>query len=485
MESQNQENQENQLAVIVNDSGLDKTKSQILLDQFSNYFEIAATWENKAKTLIVTDINQKTEMKMAREGRLFLKAKRVDIEKARKELKEQSLREGQTIDAIAKILKNLIEPIEQHLEKQEKFAEIKEKEMKEERKVTREATLTELGFDYTYTDLLNMPDIQFDELVLKIENEISAKQEADRLAKLETERLENIKKLKEERTLIAMPYYHFWSELEKTLNFGEVEESDFLAFIDKCKNDKAKFDEDQEKIRLENERLQEEVRQNEEKQQVRKNRDKKRDAELAPYIVFIRDYSGMLEMEDDDYNKELAGIKIAKKQQDDFNASEQLRINGEVAKRSELAVEFLSSIGYKRDEFGMSSMNYSHFIGINHYCELDSDNELELFKQGVIATKEREEANEKTRLETAKNEELTKKLLLKQQEDAKIAKANELAKKKAAAAPDKDKLTALIASIKALEMPMVATGEASRVIADVSGLLDKVCTFIEQKRDQL
>lgn len=117
---------ENGLTKLVTESGLDKTKSQVLLENFSNYFEIASDWEKKASMLIVNNIEQKAEMKMAREGRLFLKEKRVAVEKTRKALKENALREGQTIDAIAKVLTNLIIPIEKDLEEKEKFAEIQE-----------------------------------------------------------------------------------------------------------------------------------------------------------------------------------------------------------------------------------------------------------------------------------------------------------------------------------------------------------------------
>lgn len=118
--------QPNQLQQVIETSGLDKTKAQTLLDSFSNYFQIAAEWEKRSKDLVITDVSQKTEMKIAREGRLFLKEKRVAVEKTRKELKEASLREGQTIDAIAKVLTNLIAPIEKDLEEKEKFAEIQE-----------------------------------------------------------------------------------------------------------------------------------------------------------------------------------------------------------------------------------------------------------------------------------------------------------------------------------------------------------------------
>ncbi len=116
---------DNQLQVIVRESNLEATKAQSILDQFQDYFKIAAEWEVKAKTIVVTDPSQKAEMKMAREARLFLKEKRVAVEAARKNLKEQALREGKAIDGIANILKALIVPIEEYLESQEKFVEIR------------------------------------------------------------------------------------------------------------------------------------------------------------------------------------------------------------------------------------------------------------------------------------------------------------------------------------------------------------------------
>jgi hypothetical protein len=128
---------ENQLVKIVTESGLDKTKSQVLLENFSNYFELAADWENKAKMLVITNISQIAEMKMADEGRKFLKQKRIEVEKTRKILKENSLREGQTIDSIARILTNLISPIENDLEQKAKYREIKEAELKQAIKLER------------------------------------------------------------------------------------------------------------------------------------------------------------------------------------------------------------------------------------------------------------------------------------------------------------------------------------------------------------
>lgn len=135
----------NQLQTIVDESGLDSTKAAVILKQFQDYFTMASEWESKAKAIVVTDEGQTTKMKMAREGRLFLKKKRVAIEKTRKELKEQALREGKAIDGIANVLKALIVPIEEHLDEQEHFVERKraaqeaeERRLEEEMRVERE-----------------------------------------------------------------------------------------------------------------------------------------------------------------------------------------------------------------------------------------------------------------------------------------------------------------------------------------------------------
>jgi len=117
----------NALEVIVRDSGLDKTQSQIILEKFQTYFQIAAEWEAKARAIVVTDASQVADMKMARTGRLFLREKRIAVEKARKTLKARALAEGKAIDGIANVLKGLIEPIETYLDQQEHFVEIRAK----------------------------------------------------------------------------------------------------------------------------------------------------------------------------------------------------------------------------------------------------------------------------------------------------------------------------------------------------------------------
>ena len=269
--------QNNELVRVIETSGLDKTKAQVLLDKFTGYFEIASEWERKTKELIVNDISQVTEMKMAREARLFLSKKRIDIEKTRKALKEDSLREGQTIDAIAKILKNLIEPIENELEKKERFAEIEEAERKAELKAERLALLLPLGFQFENDfDLGNMDEKMFQSLKLGLETAKKEKEDAER--KVEEERIAKEKAEAEEKERIRVENEKLKEEIlakEKQLakERAEAEEKATKAKLEadaKLKEEKAT-----------NEKLQAEIRAKAEaEEKAKREAQAKADAEL-------------------------------------------------------------------------------------------------------------------------------------------------------------------------------------------------------------
>ena len=136
------------LVKILQESGLDKTKAAYILEKFQDYFKLADEWEKKAKGIVITSVTQTAEMKMAGVGRKFLKEKRGDVEKARKEMKEEYLRGGKAVDGIANVLKALIVPIEEYLESQEKYAEnlaaAEAKRIMEERWVKEEADRIEM-----------------------------------------------------------------------------------------------------------------------------------------------------------------------------------------------------------------------------------------------------------------------------------------------------------------------------------------------------
>lgn len=204
-----------ELIIAVKGSGLDKTKSEIILDSFTNFFEQAKEWESKAKAIIITDISQTKEMELAREARLALKKIRCDAEKIRKKLKEQSNREGKAIDGIANIIKAVVVPLEEHLEKQEKFIVIKEQERKAKRLAIRIKKLARYVEDISVYNLEEMSKEGFYKLLesskIAFESQQLAEAEAEkeRIAKEkedETKRQEMIeenKKLKEEADIKA------------------------------------------------------------------------------------------------------------------------------------------------------------------------------------------------------------------------------------------------------------------------------------------
>lgn len=200
----------NQLQVMVKEAGLAPTKAKYILEKFQDYFEIASDWETKARAIKVTNASQTGDMAMAREGRLFLKEKRCAIETARKELKEQALREGRAIDGIANVLKALIVPIEDYLDRQERFVEIKEEEKREAMRLEVEKRIEEERIAKEKADAEALEKARLENEKLKaeaIEREKKAQAErkkqdailAKERAKAQAEREEQEKKMAEER----------------------------------------------------------------------------------------------------------------------------------------------------------------------------------------------------------------------------------------------------------------------------------------------
>ena len=184
-----------QLAALVAETGLDTAKSAIITERFADYETKAAEWAEKAQALTVTNEGQKAEMKMAREGRLFLRQLRLAVENTRKELKDDYLQGGRAVDAVAKHLIGLIQPTEKYLEEQEGFAVRAAAERKEALRARRHAALADYTADPNVYALADLSEESFMELlngfVAAREAKIAAelKAEADQLAAAESEQL--------------------------------------------------------------------------------------------------------------------------------------------------------------------------------------------------------------------------------------------------------------------------------------------------------
>lgn len=110
-------------------------------EYFAPFEQQAKEWMEKAAGIRVTDESQTALMEGAREARLALRAIRIGVDKKHKELKEDALRTGQTLDKIKRTLVGMIEPIEAHLQEQEDFIKVREQRAKDELFRVRKALL--------------------------------------------------------------------------------------------------------------------------------------------------------------------------------------------------------------------------------------------------------------------------------------------------------------------------------------------------------
>jgi hypothetical protein len=169
--------------------------------------------------LKVNGINDKKGLQVVHAARMDVKAKRVAVEKTRKDLKADALRFGQMVDAEAKRLTALIEPIEYHLASEEhKIQEEKDRIKKIEEDAKKAAwqkridAMTAVGAVFSPLDLRDMTETTFAQFLAdatKAHAEKARKEaeeaEAKRLAdeKAAAERANQEAELKAERERLA------------------------------------------------------------------------------------------------------------------------------------------------------------------------------------------------------------------------------------------------------------------------------------------
>ncbi len=288
---------DNQLQVILTEQNVAKDNAKQLLEAFGAPFEEAGKILAEYQTIVVTKEDQFDLMADARSKRLALKNIRVDVEKKRKELKEDSLRTGRAIDSVAKFVKEIIEPAEKYLETQEKFAEVKQAERAAKLKAERIEKLMQYTDDLSLYNLDAMNDEQFDTLLTSLRSQHEAKLaeqkriEDERIAKEKAEaeeqeriRVENVRLKKEaeaREAKIAQEQRQHEAEIAKERKATEEREAKARAEREaEQKAAQAKLDEE----RTKREAVEAEQRAEREKAESERKRqeDERRDALLAP-----------------------------------------------------------------------------------------------------------------------------------------------------------------------------------------------------------
>ncbi len=169
----------NELAVILDEQGVSPESQKTLVEAFGGPFNEVGDILAKYQEIVITDDSTAEEVLHAREQRLALKNARTTVERKRKELKEDSLKTGRAIDAVARFVKETIEPAEKYLETQEKYKELKAAAQKAERLAARTSAIGKFTDPALY-NLNDMEEEAFQQLLIKLEADAAAAAEAER-----------------------------------------------------------------------------------------------------------------------------------------------------------------------------------------------------------------------------------------------------------------------------------------------------------------
>lgn len=191
----NKKHMEN-LAVLLNDSPVKADKKIEVSKSLDLFFNQALEWDQTIQNIVITDPTETGKMKMAREGRLTLKNKRLEameIIKDKRSIVKNRMADDQLEDALwlsaGKMIEATFKNLESKLEEKEKFAERWEKEQKQKLRIERLDQLSMVCENSEIYPVENMSQIEFDQLFTGLEiakkNKILAdEQEAERQRKI-------------------------------------------------------------------------------------------------------------------------------------------------------------------------------------------------------------------------------------------------------------------------------------------------------------
>lgn len=167
--------------------------------QYNFADDAIAALKERCMSLRIVSLDDATGRDEVKAALKEVKRYRIDIEKKRKELKEDSLAWGRKVDAEAKRLTMLIEPIERHLEMQEAPIKAEEERIKMEAEVARRkkidervAALAAIGSSMPLHELEGYPEAAWKILVADL-----TRQHEEKVAREAAQR-EELRKAQEE-----------------------------------------------------------------------------------------------------------------------------------------------------------------------------------------------------------------------------------------------------------------------------------------------
>ncbi len=404
------------LDTVITESGLILSEAEEIKQSYLPFFVRMGEIKELAKKINFenpTDLDEK----IARELRLKTRDVRTDSEKVKVDRKKFHMLKADVEQSSWNLIKTTCLLDEENFAQVEKARERAEALRKANLKVERLEILNEYTDQANIYPLGEMEQSSFDDLINGFKLAKQAKIEAD--AKSEKERLEAIEIEKKRQAEIAL-------ENEKLK--AEAIEKDRLAEIERKKAEAEK-----------------------EKIEAIKT---KRNLELRPFVVFIRNYKDMLDMDEKTYQKEFADIKEASRLQQEYDKKEAVKRFDEEQERERINKERIEQEEKERKE-----------------------------KEAELNRKLKEESEKATK-ERAAKEKLEKELQAKKDEEAKAIKE---AEKKAEAelnAGDDAKLNSLLTDLEMLKFKYTFKSKKHKDIqTSINGLLEKVIVFTKGKME--
>lgn len=246
---------EKQLTINPVEYGIDKAKASELIGNLPQIKAEREILESQYATIITLDINDPDTQKKARELRLLIRDNRTKgIEAWHKTTKEFFLKGGQFVDAIKRKEVAVNERMEENLSSIEKHFENIEKERKEKLNADRIKMLA--PYNAFVPMGLNFGEIseeEFEKILNGAKLQFEHQQEEERKVEAERQRLAEIWSLHNNRKESLLPVWQFVEN--KDVNFGEMTDVEFSSVKQNADSKKIEFDNEQVKIKAENERL--------------------------------------------------------------------------------------------------------------------------------------------------------------------------------------------------------------------------------------
>jgi|GEM_PF-2282152 len=262
-------------------SEVSKENQLAIKGSFEEFLEKIQEYSKIIDDLEIKDVDDKESLTKARQARLFLKNERGEAkrltEKNRSSIKAEKLHFDLLDHAWMKsfqFIEGEYKALESKAEEKEKYVQLLEQKRKEEVKANRWEQLSEY-MDFEPSGLDIMTDEVFGHVLNGAKSEYEAKIQAlneEEEIRLEFERKEL---LQAKRSDILRPYYDFFETGPK---LQEISDEEFDIWVSELKA-KKKFKEDEdEKVRIENERLKKE--REEEVDRLKKEAEAREKAEL-------------------------------------------------------------------------------------------------------------------------------------------------------------------------------------------------------------